>query len=117
MLRHTALAASAMFASQRRSNHACNTEIGLIKLPRGQQLINHSPLLRNAVQFRDESGVKSHAGRIKKRRETEKRSKDEVQQQMRAVAANGTPRNGSQPVGADEEEGPGKYASHPGLRD
>lgn len=105
-----------MLASQRCSNHARDTETGLVKPPRRQQLINGSSLLRNAVQFGDKPGIVSHASGIEERREAEERSKEQVQQQMRALAANGTPHNSSEPVGAYEEERSGKYASHPRLR-
>lgn len=64
MLRDTLLTTLAMLAAERGPDHACNTEVGLIKLPQLKQLINDGLLLGDAIHLGDETGIVAHSGGI-----------------------------------------------------
>ena len=54
-----------MLAPQRRPNHARNTEVGLVKFPQLDELVDDGLLLRDAVHFRNKARIVHHSGDIK----------------------------------------------------
>lgn len=118
MLGNASLASAAVLASQRRSNHARNTEVGFVILPLREQLVNDSLLLRNAVHLGHEARVVSHAGDVEIRRQAIGDGKKDVKEQMAVTL--GCPescrkKNCRQPVDSDQEQRCSKDAGEPGL--
>jgi hypothetical protein len=55
------LASPAVFTPQRSSNHTTDAEVGLVKLPKANELIDDSFLLSHAIQLWHKSGIIRHA--------------------------------------------------------
>jgi hypothetical protein len=64
MLRYTTVASLAVSASEGSADHTSNAEVGLVKLPQAEKIVDDSLLLGNPIEFRDKARVEQHAGRI-----------------------------------------------------
>lgn len=118
MFGHAALASPTMLAPQGRSNHAHDAKVGLVKLPRLEQLVNNGSLLCNAIHLGHKSRIVSHCSDVEENRQGEKSCKQNVQNDVRRAAAeaNCGRQDGCEPVQPDKGQSCCEYASQPGLK-
>ena len=84
MFGDTTLTPLAVLASQRCPDHACDTEVGLVKFPHSEQLLDNGLLLGNAVEFGDKSWIEDHGRGIKVRRNSIQYHEEQVEEPMAA---------------------------------
>jgi hypothetical protein len=61
MLGHATVTPAAMLTPERRADHACHAEVGLVKFPQLDKLINDGLLLCNAAQLGHKAWIVNHA--------------------------------------------------------
>lgn len=69
---NAAITPAAMLAPKRSANHACDAEVGLVKLPQSNQLIDDGLLFSDAAHLGHKAGVFDHAEDVEVCRESEK---------------------------------------------
>jgi hypothetical protein len=79
VFRNAALASAAMLASQRRADHARNTEMRLVILPLADQLIDDGLLLGNAVEFRYKARVIDHGPDVEESCKAEENGEEKIE--------------------------------------
>lgn len=75
-----------MLTSQGRPDHTLDAEIGLVKLPGRNQLVDDGLLLRNSVQLWHEARIAHHTAVIKPRTETDCSRMTQIQEQRPILA-------------------------------
>lgn len=61
---YAAVAAAAMFGSQRFAHHTLHAEIFLVEFPKREQLLNNRPLLVSGRQFRHPAWILEHGEEV-----------------------------------------------------
>ena len=64
LLRHTAVASSAVLGSKRFANHALEAEVLLVKFPQREELLDDRSLLVSRGEFRDPPGIFEHGEEV-----------------------------------------------------
>lgn len=116
MLGHAALALPTVLAPQRGPNHARNTEIGLVKLPQRQKVINDGLLLGNAIHLGHKAWIVSHARGVEEGCETCKRGKRNVEEKEASCFRNAVRHDSQEPISNSEEKRGREDSSKPRLR-
>lgn len=79
---HTSLTPPAMLAPQGCPDHALNTKVRLIVLPKTDEFIDNGFLLRNAVHLRHKAWVEGHTAVVKPSAQADEDSKTEIREQV-----------------------------------
>jgi len=122
VFRDATLAPAAMLAPKRRSDHARNTEVGVVEFPKSDEFVNHGLLLSDAVQFGHKTWVVTHTPDVKPGAEREGDGKRKIREPSSVCPAVSMPakpcrgsiahtwasrcvsKNGKYPVHADQEQ-------------